>query len=1477
MFHPSLASFHPMVAEWFTHTFGSPTPPQIQGWPRIAAGENVLLLAPTGSGKTLAAFLKCLDWLYQEYEAKRDIDDGVKVLYISPLKALNNDIHCNLELPLKGISEWAAVKGISLPVLWTAVRSGDTLPQERQRMLRKPPHILITTPESLFLMLSSKGANILRNVRFVIIDEIHALFPTKRGAHLSICLERLENINERQLAIQRIGLSATMKPLSEAAAFLGGAIFDSNKLSPRPVQIIDTGQRKQLELQIKLPVENLTDLPDKTIWPSIYRQLLEAVNQHRTTLIFVNNRRLAERITTNLNELAGKTVAMTHHGSISKEVRLMVEDKLKTGEIPCIVATSSLELGIDIGYIDVVIQIESPKEVARGLQRVGRAGHVIHLPSKGWIIPKTRSDLLEAVVIFREMKAGRVEESRAPFNCLDILAQQLVAMTVQKDWPIEEMYHVIRGAYNYQTLTWRDFENTLSMLTGNYSTAEFVELRPRLYWDRHTGKVSADPYGKQLVYSSGGTIPDRGYFGVYLSGQGTRLGELDEEFVYERRLNERFVLGTSTWRIEEIRRDRVIVTPSNKGGDVNIPFWKAEQNGRSYELGKRFGAFLAEVESRVASPECIRWFQDEVGISENTAQNLRDYLLAQKKATEFLPTDRRLILEEFPDEIGEWKVVLHSPFGLKTHTVLGLLIKEAWESCYKVVIQDVPTDDGIIFHCPGGEKPPAFPFTELTLDDLESKIAELISDTPLFGVTFRHAAQRSLVLPRGAYGRKRNPLWLSRLKAGNLLQTVSKYSDFPLIIETYREIMQNYFDLDGVKELISAIQKRQINIHQVRRSAPSPFVYPHLFSLINNYMYDSDAPRGERNLQLFGMGYETLQEIVGVEGYREILDQNVIDGVIRHLQGLDLIEKNPAPERILFWLERIGDIDPRALSSCFLSPDVVNAVFNICNNLIKTGQIYRLALENQTELYIAAKYAPEYLCGMPNSVSIPDIQLNPEQIITQNKAVNNIIRRYARFHGPFKVSNIHSRYGFDLSEIETILNEMLQDGTLKSGQFLPGQSGVEWCETNFLTEIHRRSLAVARQEIEPKSYREFTSFLARRHYLIDPVEDLELFGDILDQLSYLWLPAYLWEQSIFPARSSRYSPNTLDQFIASGQYRWRIRGNHSHFELQFEPIFWENHIGLTEELFPSNSIDAETETDSVSSKINEEKLSSVAQLIIEILSSLGALSLPQILAELSAKHQIASSLTAWQGIEELVFSGKITNDSFGPVRYLLNTRSEDLIGAKGVLRPSVIAQMGRWSLLPQEKELPISGQASILLKRYGIVCKEIAQAEGFNWNALYQVFDILEKAGKIRRGYFIHGLSGIQYARSETLDALRSPILTNSHWAINRLDPANALKFFPENKVDSDFLVYSEGELIWTATAGKKIKLQALLKENESNIHALRVLFGLMGHSCEKITIASINGKPVINADDSILTLLTELGFEKGYKEMTLWESRKLR
>ncbi|NLY89978.1 MAG: DEAD/DEAH box helicase [Firmicutes bacterium] len=1566
--HPALKDFHPLVAQWFTETFGTPPPPQAEGWPRIAAGENVLLLAPPGSGKTLAAFLKAIDRLYREMEQDAAVlklgtakNRGVKVLYVSPLKALNNDIYRNLELPLKGIREYSAKLGRELPEITRAVRSGDTPGSERQRMLRRPPQILITTPESLFLMLSSKAREILKTVRCLIVDEIHTLFTEKRGAYLALSLERLESLVAEAAGpdkrLQRIGLSATIRPLQEVAAFLGGYEQDpeSGAWRPRPVSIVDTGQRKELDLRISLPVPNLRELPEKTIWPSIYQQVADLVRQHRSTLVFVNNRRLAERVTANLNKIAGQEIARTHHGSLAREIRLEVERKLKSGELKCVVATASLELGIDVGEIDLVIQLESPKEVARGLQRVGRAGHVINLPSKGRIIPKNRADLLEAAALLQEMKAGRVEQMKAPLNCLDILAQQLVAMTATGEEQVEKAWQIVRSAYNYHTLARTDFERVLAMLSGVYESKEYLDLRPRLYWDRSAGVIKPDAYGKRLVYTAGGTIPDRGYFGVYLAGSNVRLGELDEEFVYERRLNDRFVLGTSVWRIEEIRQDRVIVSPAGKG-EAHVPFWRAEQGGRSYELGKRIGAFLGRLEAKLEAGELLPYLQTGCGFGPEVAKNLYNYLAAQKRAVGYLPTDRRIVLEEFPDEAGEWRLLIHSTFGNRVLLPLALLINAAWEESLGAKFPFITQDDGIMFSVPRGSTPPAIDWPGLAAGAIEEKLGKGLAGTPIFGAVFRHVAQRSLVMPRGGYGGKRVPLWLARIRADNLLQIVTRDRDFPLVVEAYREIFQDYLDLDGLYSVLAEVGTGKIQIYRKQHQTPSPFAHGHLFNFVANFMYDTDTPKVEGGERLFGLGAATLRTIAGRGGFRDLFRTDIIKEVDRKARGIDLVAKELSEERVRYWLTRCGDLTDLEIAEAF--PQREGEVRAILSALQAKGLAVLVEVEPKAgpklnpktetgahsgvdfeadhrtaagggggrQLLVNRDELATYLMGLPGATvregrakegekaggkGIDGMEANgrgalgafPGSPPTYREAKARIIQRYVRTHGPFTARELAARYGWTLPEVEEELAALASVGLAEAGEFIPGGQGEEWCDPEILREIHRRSLVRGRQEVKARTRlrepREYAAFLARWQGVTGERSEMEGLAETLAQLSGCWFPAADWERHLLPVRVRGYKPSLLDRLFASGQFQWRARGTADHLQIRIESFRLPG--DEEEQLFLSGATPLNPDTDGFQSTGEKSAgpeeaaspgreqtaetlpalsgLSASGRLILDLLMQKGAETLPFLLRETRLPTP-----TVWQALEELMLQGAITNDSFGPVRYLLRTKPQDRLGAYGVIQPAVMAQMGRWSVLP-----PIKPDREMLIRslfhQYGVVCREIAQAEGISWGEVAPLFAVLENLGRVHRGYFIKGLSGVQYALPQALAVLNvSGEASERCWALAWSDPANPLLYITEwpeipeaRKPTGDYLVFADGRPI-LAAAGRNLRLQTLGPVPPSLVEeGLKALMTVLypAYPDQKIIVHSFNGEPV--SQTRAKEILAALGFEAGYQRMTLWPSdRKL-
>ena len=873
-----LSVFSPATRAWFEQAFAAPTPAQMQGWPAIASGEHVLIQAPTGSGKTLTAFLSAIDRL------NSTPGEGLRLLYVSPLKALNYDIERNLRGPLAGLESRLRV----------GVRTGDTPQKERRELQKEPPDILITTPESLYLMLTSQARESLRGVETLILDEVHAVAGSKRGAHLALSVERLQALAESP--IQRIGLSATQRPIEEIGRFVSGG---------RPITIVDAGTRKDLDLEVVVPVEDMRELASTaslsqpvpadgqemdsgtehgahSIWPSIYPEVLRLVEEHRSTIVFVNNRRLAERLALRLNELAEKEIARAHHGSLAREQRVVVEEDLKAGRIPCLVATSSLELGIDMGAVDLVIQVESPKSVARGLQRIGRAGHELGATSKGRIFPKFRADLLESAVVARAMREGEIEETRIPRNPLDVLAQQVVAISADAEISVDDLHLLVTRAYPFKDLSRQQLENVLDMLAGRYPSDEFAELRPRIVWDRTGGVIRARDGARRLAVTNAGTIPDRGLFGVFLVDGGGRVGELDEEMVYEARAGQTFLLGASTWRIEEITRDRVLVSPA-PGLPGAVPFWKGEGVGRPYELGQKIGAASREL-SALTDERAATRLRGEFHLDERAANNLLTFLREQERATGVVPSDRTIVIERFRDEIGDWRVCILSPFGSRVHAPWAMAIAARLREAHGIEAQSIWSDDGIALHFPESDAPP--PTDDLMVDpgEIEDLVVAEVGDTALFGARFRENAGRSLLIPRRRPG-ERTPLWQQRLKAQSLLQVARKYGSFPVILETYRECLQDVFDLPALRALLQGLKTRELDLVEVESQSASPYSASLLFDYIATYMYEDDTPPAERRAQALSLDRDLLRELLGQEELRDLLDADAVDEVERQLRG----------------------------------------------------------------------------------------------------------------------------------------------------------------------------------------------------------------------------------------------------------------------------------------------------------------------------------------------------------------------------------------------------------------------------------------------------------------------------------------------------------------------------------------------------------------------------------------------------------------
>ncbi|HEY1564726.1 MAG TPA: DEAD/DEAH box helicase, partial [Gaiellaceae bacterium] len=1036
-----LELFRPETRAWFERNFAAPTPAQETGWPAIASGGHVLIQAPTGSGKTLAAFLSAIDRLTAAP------GQGLRLLYVSPLKALNYDVERNLRGPLAGLRSELRV----------AVRTGDTPQKERAAMLREPPDILITTPESLFLLLTSRARELLRSVETLILDEVHAVAGTKRGAHLALSVERLEALTAQPL--QRIGLSATQRPLEEIGRFVGGG---------RPIELVDAGVAKELDLEVVVPVEDMREPGEardegyepRSIWPSIYPAVVELVRAHRSTIVFVNNRRLAERLALRLNELAAagaegalanqtSEIARAHHGSLSREQRTQIEEDLKAGRIPCLVATSSLELGIDMGAVDLVIQVESPKSVARGLQRIGRAGHSLGEVSRGRIFPKFRADLLECAVVAQRMRAGLIEETQIPRNPLDVLAQHVVAICADEEIEVTELHELVRRAHPFADLSRAQLENVLDMLAGRYPSDEFAELRPRIVWDRTAGVVRGRPGARRLAVTNAGTIPDRGLFGVFIAGSesASRVGELDEEMVYEARAGQVIVLGASSWRIEEIGRDRVLVSPAS-GVPGSVPFWKGEGVGRPYELGEAIGKFAREL---LAARD-----PDVPDLDERAQRNLVTFLREQEKATGALPSDRTVVVERFRDEIGDWRVCILTPFGARVHAPWAMAVAARLRESLGLEVQSIWSDDGIAFHLPDADSPPATDLLVLDPDELEELVLAEVGQTALFGARFRENAARALLIPRRRPG-ERTPLWQQRLKAQGLLQVARKYASFPIVLETYRECLQDVFDLPALKRLLGRLRARELDLVDVETASASPFASSLLFDYIATYMYEDDTPPAERRAQALSLDRDLLRELLGQEELRELIDPAALAAVEASLRPFP-----EDPERLYDLLRLRGDLRAGEFDEAHA------AILEAERRAIRVG----IAGEDRLA---AAEDAGRYrdALGVVPPSGLPAVFLEPVP-----DALRSLVARWARGRGPFTTAQAAAWFGVD---VEEELRGLEREEKLVRGELRPGGSEREWCDPDVLRRLRRASLAALRREVEPVEQAALGRFLSSWH------------------------------------------------------------------------------------------------------------------------------------------------------------------------------------------------------------------------------------------------------------------------------------------------------------------------------------------------------------------------------------------------------------
>ncbi len=1468
----SLARFSPAAQSWFGDTFAAPTRAQELGWEAIASGEHTLLLAPTGSGKTLAAFLWCLDRLLQRpprpigKRGRPEPRPGATVLYVSPLKALSYDIERNLRAPLAGLRIAAAREGLEPPDISVATRTGDTPQREREDIRRDPPDILITTPESLYLMLTSRSREALRAVETVIVDEIHTMAGTKRGAHLAFSLERLERLAGREF--QRIGLSATQRPLDEIGRYLGG---------DRPVRIVDAGATKELDMKVIVPIEDMarpgeneaTQVPTRdgrdiesrtSVWPAVYPALLKLIRDHRSTLIFVNNRRLAERLAARLNELAGEELVRAHHGSVSREQRTEIEERLKAGMLPALACTSSLELGIDMGAVDLVIQVESPKSVARGLQRVGRAGHHVDAPSTGSLFPKFRGDLLECAVLTERMRKGLIEKTTVVRNPLDVLAQQVVATCAMDEWTVDALLALAHRSYNFSTLSRDVLESVLGMLAGQYPSDEFAELRPRLVWDRDEGTLNSRRDAKTVAIVNAGTIPDRGLYGVFLGEGGPRVGELDEEMVYESRAGETFVLGATTWRIERITRDQVIVSPA-PGEPGKMPFWKGDGVGRPLEFGRAIGAFTRELSALPAEAAETRLLQHH-DLDQLAAQNLVAYLAEEQAATGVVPTDRTIVLQRFRDELGDWRLVLLTPFGGQVHAPWALAIEAALAQRSGFQAQTIWSDDGIGLRFADTDDLPPDDLLFPSDAEVEELVTSQLSESTVFAARFRENAGRALLLPRRRPG-SRSPLWAQRQRSANLLAVASRYGSFPIILETYRECLADVFDLGGLREVLRGIASRDIRVVSVETREASPFARSLLFDYVAVYMYEGDAPLAERRAQALALDRTLLAELLGQDELRELLDPGVVADLELDLQSLSGARQPRNVDHLHDLLRRLGDLSQDEVGSR-LTPGLDAPT--LLAELQETRRVCRVRIAGE-DRWIAIEDAGRYRdgLGVAPPLGVPEVFLKPAEA-----PLKGLVARYSRTHAPFVAAGPAERWGVPLRLVEDALRYLEVEGLVLHGEFRPGGTAREWCDPDVLRMLRRRSLARLRREVEPVDGSALARFLPRWQRVGTEAAGLERLREAVIQLEGLPIPASVLEREVLPARVRDYQPRLLDELGASGEITWLGRGSLGRDDGKVA-LYRRQQVGL---LAPSPAIEPPSDP--------------IHAAILESLGRRGASFFADLVRERGALRPAEVTEALW----DLVWAGLVTNDTFGPLRALAWPRRDagNPRGRRGTLPPEAA---GRWSLTPAgagEAQPSATARAHALalslLERYGVVTRETVGAEGIagGFSAVYGVLKAMEEGGRVRRGYFIDGLGGAQFALPGAVERLRAERRPGEEGPLVLLlaatDPANpygATLAWPrrpeaerrplQRAAGADVLTIDGEAVLYLERGGRSLVTFPAFELEGNAALALAYLQSQRGSEGRGLAIEKIDGRPA--AESPHARAFNEAGFVPGYRGLT--------
>ena len=1453
-----MPEFSPATAAWFAAAFAEPTPAQEGAWAAIGAARDTLVIAPTGSGKTLAAFLWALDRLASDGErrvvsptrrggaaqpATQQVE-GTRVLYVSPMKALAVDVERNLRSPLAGIRREAQRLGLPEPAISVGVRTGDTPTDERRRMLKDPPDILITTPESLFLMLTSRARETLRTVDTVIVDEIHAIAGTKRGAHLALSLERLDQLTAQPA--QRIGLSATVRPVEEVARYL------------RPgadIAIVHPPAHKDWDLSIVVPVPDMAAMgaeldidgsaaadPRRTsIWPYVEERIVDLVAKQGSTLVFANSRGLAERLTGRLNELAEERdmelpLARAHHGSVSREQRGIIEDDLKSGRLPAVVATSSLELGIDMGAVDLVVQVESPPSVASGLQRVGRAGHQVGAVSRGVVFPKFRGDLLQSAVVVERMKSGAIEALSIPRNPLDVLAQQIVAMTAMDEWSVDELYATVTRAAPYTDLPASVFHAVLDMLSGKYPSDDFAELRPRIVWDRDNDIVHARPGAQRLAVVSGGTIPDRGLYPVVLVGTDSRVGELDEEMVYESRVGDVFALGASSWRIEEITADRVVVSPA-PGQVARLPFWHGDAVGRPVELGRALGEFLRSS----TDIQSLRERLANAGLDDWAADNLLAYLDEQRQATGALPDDRTIVVERFRDELGDWRVAIHTPFGARVHAPWALALGARLEAEHGVSAQVMHSDDGIVLRLPDTlDDAAAAAVADLVVIDPEeiaNVVEREIGGSALFAGRFRECSARALLLPRRRPGR-RSPLWQQRQRSAHLLQVAARYPDFPIVLEAVRECLQDVFDMPALRSLLGDIRDGRIRIVDVETDRPSPFAQSLVFGYVAAFLYEGDAPLAERRAAALSLDSHLLAELLGPTELREILDADAIEQAARAVGRWDLDVVDA--EGLLDLLRIIGPLDSDARAARGI-PDALagEAVAQRRAIVVRiAGRDHVAPIEDAGRLRDAL--------GVALPSGIPDAYLD-----LVDDPLGDLVSRYARTHGPFTAHEVADALGIGVAVATGALERLAERRRVATGGFRPDHRGTEWCDAEVLRQIRRRTVAALRHEIEPVPASTLVEFLPRWQGITSPRSGTDAVFAVVEQLAGVPLPASQLESSVLPLRVRDYAPAMLDELLATGEIAWWGAGSLPGRDgwICLAPA------DLAPLLIAPNEVPDDA----------------LQQRVLAALTG-RALFARDLAAELSSEA-LVPEVDVRAALGGLMWSGHVTNDTFLPVRAHLGSRSRMTRPAsirrrsRGLARAALPPADGRWSIAPTasaDATARALASAEALLDRCGIVTRE--STAGFA--SVYRVLRALEDAGRCRRAYILEGQGAAQFALPGAIDGVRqcaanpSPVTRTLAVA----DPAQpfgaalawpAAAVRPSRSAGAFVTLDAERPLLYLARGHRSLTTWPA----DDHASAARSLAAAL--SGRSVAIQRINGEDVAAADPAWLAALGEAGFAR--------------